>query len=325
MSITAKPILRFAPSPNGRLHLGHALSAGLNAAIARRLGGTFLLRIEDIDTVRCTPDKIAACREDLAWLGLSWPEPVMRQSARFEVYRQAAERLRARGLLYPCRCSRGDIARAVAEQETRIGHPWPRDPDGAPLYPGTCRHAPPPRDARIGMPGLAWRLDMKAALAAIRSDTAQSDPAPLAYPAADPDDLLTGRTAIRHVPADPACWGDAVLIRKDVPASYHLAVVVDDAEQGITHVVRGQDLEAATDLHVLLQRLLGLPTPIYAHHALIRNAEGEKLAKSRSAPSLAERRNAGDTAATIWARLGLEKEDIPADAAPQDEPIPGNA
>ncbi len=325
MSTSAKPILRFAPSPNGRLHLGHALSAGLNAAIACRLGGTFLLRIEDIDTVRCTPDQIAACREDLAWLGMSWPEPALQQSTRFPIYRKAADRLRARGLLYPCRCSRRDIARAVAEQETRIGSSWPRDPDGAPLYPGTCRHFPPSCDAGIGTPGFAWRLDMTAALTALHNDTAQADSMPLAYPAADIADLLAGREMIRQVPVDPARWGDAVLIRKDVPASYHLAVVVDDAEQGITHVVRGQDLEAATDLHVLLQRLLGLPTPIYAHHALIRDAEGEKLAKSRSAPSLAERRNTGDTPAAIRARLGLESADLPADAATPEERMPGNA
>ncbi|KMO32546.1 tRNA glutamyl-Q(34) synthetase GluQRS [Methylobacterium aquaticum] len=270
------PRLRFAPSPNGRLHLGHAYSAFLNAEIAKALHGDLWLRIEDIDPLRCRPEWADALTADLAWLGLAFPEPVWRQSARMSTYRAALDDLRARNLVYPCPCTRREIQAAGGEG---------RDPDGAPLYPGTCRGRPVP-DAPH-----AWRLDMARAL--------DLCPGPFAYTAFAPGEPDIVRTA------DPARWGDAVLGRKDVPTSYHLAVVLDDAAQGITHVVRGQDLEAATDLHVLLQRLLGLPTPRYHHHGLIRDAAGEKLSKSLRSEALAALRERGATPQEVRARLGF--------------------
>ncbi|SFU72963.1 glutamyl-Q tRNA(Asp) synthetase [Methylobacterium sp. 174MFSha1.1] len=270
------PRLRFAPSPNGRLHLGHAYSALLNAEIARALHGTVLLRVEDIDPVRCRPELAEALVTDLAWLGLTYPEPVWRQSVRMSTYRAALESLQARGLVYPCTCTRREIQEAAGDA---------RDPDGAPLYPGSCRGKPVPDGPH------AWRLDMARALALC--------PGPFAYTAFAPG----APDAVRI--ADPARWGDAVLARKDVPASYHLAVVLDDAAQDITHVVRGQDLEAATDLHVLLQRLLGLPTPRYHHHGLIRDEAGDKLSKSLRSQALAALRERGMSAAEVRARLGF--------------------
>lgn len=280
-----QPVFRFAPSPNGRLHLGHAYSALENARLARALGGRLLLRIEDIDTTRCRPDLEAAMLDDLAWLGAPFEPGPLRQSERFAHYEAAAARLRARGLLYPCVCSRKEIEATVAAREAETGAPepgapWPRDPDGATLYPGACRARDPAAILGQGRP-VAWRLDMDRALA--------DAPGPFAYR------RLADDGALETVPADPARWGDVVLVRKETPTSYHLAVVVDDAAQGITHVVRGQDLEAATDLHVLLQRLLGLPTPIYRHHGLIRDAAGEKLSKSLGARPLADLRAAGWT------------------------------
>ncbi|MCJ2124026.1 tRNA glutamyl-Q(34) synthetase GluQRS [Methylobacterium sp. J-077] len=281
------PILRFAPSPNGRLHLGHAYSALLNADLARQMGGLCRLRIEDIDPVRAKPELVEAIFADLAWLGLTYPEPVRHQSRHRDAYRATLDGLIGRGLAYPCFCSRGQIrARAAA----RAGNP--HDPDGAPLYPGTCRGL----DPAIGAERLArgephtWRLDMAAAL----RDAGD----PLSYEAFDAAET-------RWVAADPARWGDAVIARRDVPTSYHLSVVHDDAEQEITHVVRGRDLEAATDLHVLLQRLLDLPTPRYHHHGLILDPDGEKLAKSRGSQSLADLRQAGATPEDIRARLGF--------------------
>ena len=288
-----KPVFRFAPSPNGRLHLGHAYSALLNADFARRFDGRLLLRIEDIDTTRCRPEFGAAIHEDLAWLGLAWEQPVRRQSEHFDDYRAAFQRLKGRGLVYPCFCSRRDIATAVTCREVEAGQPWPRDPDGAPLYPGTCRILSLPEIERriaAGEPH-AWRLD-QAALQRLM-------PGPYSYGRFDRE----GRE--ERVVADPWRWGDAVIVRKDTPTSYHLSVVVDDALQGVTHVVRGQDLEAATDLHVLLQAILGLPTPLYHHHGLLLDPEGDKLAKSRQSQSLAELRAAGVTPQDIRQRLGF--------------------
>lgn len=286
-------ILRFAPSPNGRLHLGHAYSALLNEAVARRLGGTWLLRIEDIDPSRSTAENIAAAEADLAWLGLSWPRPVRRQSAHMAEYVAAADRLRAAGLLFPCFCTRGEIVAAVAERERRDGVAWARDPDGSPLYPGTCRRLAPADVARritAGDPH-SWRLDMAAAVAAYPS---------LTWLRFDPEG------AVSPVEAHPERWGDVVLVRKDVPTSYHLSVVIDDAAQGITHVVRGLDIEPATDLHALLAAILGLPAPHYHHHALITDPTGHKLAKSRRSQSLADLREAGESAELIRWRLGFD-------------------
>jgi glutamyl-Q tRNA(Asp) synthetase len=282
--IVTQPVLRFAPSPNGRLHLGHAYSAMLNAEFASRLGGRLLLRIEDIDVTRCRPEFEAAMIEDLAWLGLAFELGIRRQSEHFEEYSAAAGKLKAMGLLYPCFCTRRQVAQAVSEIEEATGAPSPRDPDGAPLYPQTCRGIDLPTDAPH-----ALRLDMEKALARAGRD--------LSYICIDRD----GRE--ERVAADPSRWGDAVIVRKEIPTSYHLSVVHDDALQGVTHVVRGSDLEAATDLHVLLQRLLGYPTPRYHHHGLIRDEMGEKLAKRRVSTPLAELRAEGATAEEVRAMV----------------------
>ncbi len=276
--------LRFAPSPNGRLHLGHAYSALLNARIASDLGGLCLLRIEDIDPTRCRAEFTQGIVSDLAWLGLSYPQPVRRQSRHMSEYRAALDRLVAVGFAYPCFCSRSEIrAQSCAS-----------DPDGAPLYPGTCRGLDP-HEAKArrerGEPH-TWRLDMTRALPQARAC------GELGFCTFDGGDE-------RWCLVDPAPWGDAVIARRDVPTSYHLSVVHDDALEGITHVVRGSDLEAATALHVVLQRLLGLPTPRYHHHGLIEDEEGRKLAKSRGSASLASLREAGATPRDIRARLGF--------------------
>ncbi|HZH51147.1 MAG TPA: tRNA glutamyl-Q(34) synthetase GluQRS [Microvirga sp.] len=293
-----KPVFRFAPSPNGRLHLGHAYSALLNADLAQRFGGRFLLRIEDIDLTRCRRELEAAIYDDLAWLGLSWEAPVRRQSEHFDDYRAAFAQLKGRGLAYPCFCSRKDIGEAVACREAE-GRPWPRDPDGAPLYPGTCRDmAREEADRRIaaGEPH-AWRIAMERALAL--------SPGPHGFRCFDRD----GNGGERR--ADPGRWGDAVLVRKDTPTSYHLSVVVDDALQGVTHVVRGNDLEAATDLHVLLQDLLDLPTPHYHHHDLVLDLAGDKLSKSRRSEALADLRERGVSPAEVRRRLGFAPQPMP--------------
>ncbi|MBF9235713.1 tRNA glutamyl-Q(34) synthetase GluQRS [Microvirga alba] len=288
-----KPVFRFAPSPNGRLHLGHAYSALLNADFAQRFGGRFLLRIEDIDLTRCRPEFEAAIYDDLTWLGLNWEKPVRRQSEHFDDYRAAFAKLRERGVVYRCFCSRKDIAEAIACREAETGRPWPRDPDGAALYPGTCKALEPEKAERLALAGRphTWRIDMTAALALA--------PGPHVFTRFD----RAGGEEACH--ADPSRWGDTVIIRKDVPTSYHLSVVVDDALQGITHVVRGKDLEAATDLHILLQALLGLPTPRYHHHDLVRDLSGDKLAKSRRSESLLELRAQGIGAAELRRRLGF--------------------
>jgi glutamyl-Q tRNA(Asp) synthetase len=284
------PVFRFAPSPNGHLHLGHALSALNNFDLARGAGGRFLLRIEDIDAARCRPDYEQAIYDDLAWLGITWEEPVRRQSAHFDDYRAALARLDALGLVYPSFESRGEIARLVAERETHA--PWPRDPDGAPLYPGDALSlAPAERRRRMetGVP-YALRLDMAAAIArtgALTWSETGTDSRP------------------GSVTAAPQMWGDVVLARKDMPTSYHLAVVVDDARQGVTHVVRGKDLFWSTSVHRVLQALLGLPAPNYHHHRLILDAEGKKLSKSTRATALRALRESGATAADIRRMVGL--------------------
>ena len=291
-----QPVFRFAPSPNGRLHLGHAYSALLNADLALRWGGRFLLRIEDIDVTRCRPEFEAAIYEDLAWLGLPWETPVRRQSEHFAEYRAAAARLKQRGLLYPCFCTRGEITAEVARREAESGEVWPRDPDGGPLYPGTCRKlSRADMDTRIatGNPH-AWRLDMDAALRAA--------PGPHSFTR-----LLASGQDERAI-AVPARWGDAVIVRKEIPTSYHLSVVLDDTLQGVTHVVRGRDLEAATDLHVLLQRPLDLPSPVYQHHRLLKDEDGGKLSKSLKSEPLARLRERGVTAAEVRVALGFPAE-----------------
>ena len=285
-----RPVLRFAPSPNGELHLGHALSALTGWMWAQRLGGRFLLRIEDIDTGRCREEFVRGIFDDLAWLGLSWEEPVLRQSEHFDRYRAAARRLEDEGLLYPCFATRAEIAAAARAQ------PGLTDPDGAPLYPGLHkgldRGEIDERKAR-GEP-FALRIDMEKAIARARGMSGGQDLDYTALDAAGPPARMV---------AEPQRWGDAVIVRKDVPTSYHLAVVVDDALQGVTHVTRGKDLEAATGLHRLLQVLLGLPAPLYHHHALITDEDGRKLSKSARDTALASLRRSGATAEEIRQRL----------------------
>ena len=281
-----QPVFRFAPSPNGLLHLGHAKSALLNARMAREVDGRFLLRIEDIDTMRCTPSLVSDCLEDLAWLGLCWEEPVLRQSQETARYRAVAADLEERGLIYPCFCSRVDIQRAAGDDS-------PRDPDGAILYPGTCRalsHDECTSRIAAGVPH-ALRLDMARALEVVGHQ-------PCTW-------IETGDGPGRRVVAAPAGWGDVVLVRKDIPTSYHLAVVVDDAMQGVTHVVRGRDLYASTAIHRLLQVLLGLPEPHYHHHPLILDGDGQKLAKSRMSTPLRQLRAEGATAEDVRRDLGF--------------------
>lgn len=286
------PVFRFAPSPNGYLHLGHAFSALLNADLARQAESRLLLRIEDIDATRCRPEFEAAIYEDLAWLGMAWETPVRRQSEHFASYRAALDRLAAQGLIYPSFESRAEIARMVAERDANT--PWPRDPDGAPLYPGAAKQlSAHEREALMasGAP-YALRLDMAAALASAGDlDWTEDGEGPGGE---------TGRVAAR-----PEAWGDVILARKDTPASYHLAVVLDDALQGVTEVVRGQDLFWSTSVHRLLQRLLDLPAPRYRHHALLRDAAGAKLSKSTQATGLRELRAEGVTPAEVRRRIGL--------------------
>ncbi|SMC77960.1 tRNA glutamyl-Q(34) synthetase GluQRS [Rhizobium sp. RU36D] len=285
------PTFRFAPSPNGSLHLGHALSALLNADMAEALGGHLLLRMEDIDIARCKPEFETAIVEDLLWLGLTWQQPVRRQSEHLSAYRQALDGLIARGLAYPAFMSRGEVKARVSASE-KAGRSWPRDPDGAPHYPPDDRHlASDERETRIARGDKhAWRLDVEAAVAAIGADL---------------DFQETGDGPTGVIKADPLAWGDVVLWRSDAPSSYHLSVTVDDALQGVTHVVRGLDLFAATGIHRLLQELLGLPAPVYHHHRLITGADGHKLSKSNGDTGLAELRAQGFSSADIRRLVGL--------------------
>ena len=285
-------VFRFAPSPNGYLHLGHAFSALLNFDLARASGGRLLLRIEDIDPTRCRPEYEEAIYQDLAWLGISWEAPVRRQSEHLDAYRKTLDRLAAQGLIYPGFESRADIAKLVRQREAE--GPWPRDPDGAPLYPGEAKLLS--EDARAGLveSGVpyALRLDMSAAIArAGELSWAECGEGPNGE---------TGRLV-----AAPQVWGDVVLARKETPTSYHLSVVVDDALQGVTDVVRGADLFHATSVHRLLQQLLGLPEPVYRHHRLICDEAGHKLAKSTRSTALRELRAQGATAADIRTLIGL--------------------
>jgi glutamyl-Q tRNA(Asp) synthetase len=286
------PVFRFAPSPNGYLHLGHAYSGLLNFDLARRAGGRLLLRIEDIDPTRCRVEYEDAIYQDLAWLGIAWEAPVRRQSAHLADYRAALDRLEAQGLIYPSFESRAEIARLVREREA--GGPWPHDRDGAPLYPGEAKRLTSVERARrieAGAP-YALRLDMTAAIAragALTWNEAGEGP--------------KGETGT--VAAEPQAWGDVILARKETPTSYHLSVVVDDALQGVTDVVRGADLFHATSVHRLLQHLLGLLEPSYRHHRLIRDESGHKLSKSTHATGLRELRAGGAVPADIRRLVGL--------------------
>lgn len=275
---------RFAPSPTGKLHLGHAFSALFSYEAARRMGGRFLLRIEDIDFTRCRREFEAGMLEDLAWLGLEWETPVRRQSEHLAEYAEVAERLRERGLLYPCFCTRKDIQREI---ERAGGAPHGAE---GPLYPGICRAlSEEERQARMAArEDFALRLDLNRALDEIGGPPSWTD---------------LGRG---EVVGQPELLGDAVLVRKDIGTSYHLAVVWDDARQGVTRVTRGEDLLEATHLHRVLQVLLGLPEPEYHHHGLIRDEAGRRLAKRDESETLQSLREAGESPAAVRRRLGFD-------------------
>lgn len=278
-------VTRFAPSPTGRLHLGHAYSALLAHGFARERGGVFLLRIEDIDPGRSRDEFIQGIIEDLRWLDLDFDGEVVRQSERLSLYAEALDRLKLQGLVYPCFCTRSEITAEVAASASA-----PHGPDG-PVYPGTCRYlSSEQRDERMKTHRHAWRLDAIRAMA-------------LAGP-------LYWEDGHTEVQAEPERFGDVVLARKDAPVSYHLAVTIDDAVQGVTHVVRGRDLYAATDVHRLLQALLELPVPHYHHHPLLVGADGQRLAKRNGAPTLAELRAAGADPRELT--LGLRAGTLPA-------------
>lgn len=264
-------VTRFAPSPTGRLHVGHAYSALLAHRFARGRDGRFLLRIEDIDPGRCREEFVSGIAEDLAWLGITWDGDIVRQSARLPVYAAALQELKSRGLAYPCFCTRSAIA-----AEIRASAAAPHGPEG-PVYPGTCRRlSAEERERRRAAEPHAWRLDMAAALSSLDHEP------------------LTWTDHGKPTAADPARFGDIVLARKDTPTSYHLAVTIDDAASGVTDIVRGADLREATHVQRLLQALLGLPTPAYHHHPLIVDASGQRLAKRTGAPALADLRAAGE-------------------------------
>jgi glutamyl-Q tRNA(Asp) synthetase len=282
-------VTRFAPSPTGYLHLGHAFSALTAWRRARETGGRFLLRLEDVDPIRCRPEFAAAILDDLAWVGIDWDGPVRVQSEHLDDYAAVLERLRARDLIYPCFCSRADIKRSVIAAA-------PHGPDGGPLYPGTCRSlSPAERAARANGPH-ALRLDMARALI---------------------DGLTFEEEGEGTVRADPARFGDVVLARKETPTSYHLCVAHDDALQGVTLVTRGEDLKQATHLHRLLQALMGWPAPVYAHHRLLTDPTGRRLAKRDRAMTLRELRAAGVKPGELRGRL--------LDGVTGPDPPPGSA
>lgn len=290
--MTRRPTFRFAPSPNGELHLGHALSALTGFDMAQRFGGRFLVRIEDIDYTRCREEFITQMLEDLAWLGIRWEDPVWRQSEHFATYRKATDWLLKLGLLYPCFATRSEIGEATEITGA------PLDPDGTPLYPGLHKHlAKEEVAARLARDEpFALRLHMDKALDALEGILGTRR---VTFTELDAE----GRP--ERIEMDPAAWGDAVIVRKDIPASYHLAVTVDDARQGVTHVTRGRDLFEATSLQRLLQVLLGLPEPVYHHHPLLTGPDGRKLSKSAGDSALRDLREAGIDAGEIRRRLGL--------------------
>jgi len=277
-------VTRFAPSPTGYLHLGHARAALTAERAARAAGGRFLLRLEDIDATRCRPHFAAAIKEDLRWLGLSWDGRVRVQSAHMCEYKAVLDTLAARGLIYPCFCTRAEIAREIAQSAEA-----PHAPDGGVLYPGTCGRVNPGQRAARLLRGEAHalRLDMAAALRAVAE--------PLYFVERGEGEIL----------CRPERFGDVVLARRDVPASYHLCVTHDDAMQGVTLVTRGIDLKSSTDLHRLLQALMGWPAPEYAHHPLLLDAEGRRLAKRDAAATLRDLRARGLSAATVRAMAGF--------------------
>lgn len=289
------PVYRFAPSPNGLLHLGHAYSALLNYDMASAGGGRFLLRIEDIDTARCTPQFERGIYDDLEWLGIEWEMPVRRQSEHFNDYRTALDELIDARLVYAAFMSRGEIRERIASSPDG-GRSWPHDPDGVPLYPQTDRNIgelEARRRIESGKP-FAWRLNMAKAMEVIGSQVKWQETG------MGPN----GESGV--ISMDPAIWGDVVLARKDVPTSYHLSVVVDDALQAVTHVVRGRDMFHATAVHRLLQEFFGMAVPEYHHHDLILGSDGRKMSKSGAGTSIASLRQAGFTLHDIRRKVGLQ-------------------
>jgi glutamyl-Q tRNA(Asp) synthetase len=290
----SQPVFRFAPSPNGELHLGHALSAILNSEWAARTDGRFLLRIEDIDLERCTPEYERGIYDDLAWLGIGWEKPARRQSEHFADYKTVLDLLIREELVYPSFMSRSEIRAFISEAETPR-KPWPRDPDGVPLYPGADRELSSRERRRRVASGTpySWRLDVAAALGRVTGPLSWTEVA------AEFSDVT------QTVEAHPAQWGDVVLARRDVPTSYHLSVVLDDAAQGVSHVVRGRDLLLATSIQRLLQELLSYPAPAYFHHPLVEGPDGRKLSKSENDTGLKRLRDSGATPVDIRRMVGL--------------------
>jgi glutamyl-Q tRNA(Asp) synthetase len=285
---TSPPVFRFAPSPNGLLHLGHAYSALLNFDTAKALGGRFLLRIEDTDLTRARPEFEQAIFDDLQWLGIEWEEPVRQQSDHFADYQSAMDKLEAEGLVYRSYLTRSDIKRIVEDYENK-GRQWPRDPDGAPHFPGRDYEEQSARDGDSH----TVRLDVDAASRKVGRHLFWQEAADSHF------------SKMIEVVAEPAKWSDFILVRRDAPASYNLAVVIDDAIQGVTHIVRGKDIYEATSVQRLLQELLGLPQPAYYHHSLICDDNGRKLSKSRQDTSLTSLRAGGATPDDIRALVGL--------------------
>ena len=283
-------VFRFAPSPNGYLHLGHAYSAVTSYRMAEAMGAQFLLRIEDIDQTRAREKYVSAIFEDLLWLGLRWPEPVVRQSEHLAHYERAGAQLKSLGLIYPCFCTRKQIAAAVSSKDV--------DPDGAAIYSGVCKSLPKSEVVRLKAAGrrFAMRLNMERALKHIAEDFGEEV---LCFSSFD----VMGET--KSVCLDPRRWGDVIVQRKEVATSYHLSVVIDDARQGVSHIVRGRDLFEATSVHRLLQLLLHLPAPYYHHHDLVLDENGAKLSKSDHATSIKSLREDGWSREDVLQRIGL--------------------
>lgn len=289
-----QPVFRFAPSPHDHLHLGHAYSAMLNAKMAAEMGGRFLLRIEDIDSTRCNPDFEKSIYDDLRWLGLEWETPVRRQSEHFSEYRNALTRLADMGLVYPAFLSRAQLHSRIKEAQSK-GEVWPCDPDATPLYPIDERDMTEDQQLQMIATGIpyAWRINMDKALTTINK--------PLYW-----NETGVGpRGETGRITAEPEKWGDVIIARNDTPTSYHLSVVVDDALQGVTHIVRSHDLFYVTSIHRLLQELLELPVPLYHHHKLVREEDGAKLSETRRKLSLKELRAEGWTPEAIREELKI--------------------
>lgn len=295
---SGREVLRFAPSPNGWLHLGHAYSALFAFETAKRLGGRLLLRIEDIDVGRCREEYIDGIYEDLAWLGIEWEEPVRRQSGHFAEYETVLKRLRDMGLVYPCFATRKEIQDAILASGIPL-QAWPTDPDGAPLYPGIYKDMPRERLNELMWEGrsYAWRLDTEKA----KAEAERINGGPITF--REEGESTRGDAGTLEI--DPELFGDVIVARKDVPTSYHIAVTADDAAQGVTLVTRGQDLFPATYIHRMLQVLLGYPEPRYHHHGLVRDEMGRRLSKSAKDMGIRELRAQGHTPKDIRRMVGL--------------------